>query len=60
MGYSFVVWQSVTVTDQDHPRAGQAGTVQENAREGASTVKVKFDVDGSIEAVKVEALQVLR
>lgn len=46
----FSIWQSVQVTQVDHPRFGQAGTVQSNAFPDGSYV-VKFDVDGQSEAV---------
>jgi hypothetical protein len=57
MRYS--VWQSVKVSNLDHARAGQAGTVHTVSPAHPDEVVVKFDEDGSLEAVKVEDLQAL-
>lgn len=49
----FNVWKSVSVTNPEHPRAGQAGTVfAVNAETHPDEVTVKFDADGTLEAVK--------
>lgn len=57
MRYS--VWQSVKVSNQDHPRDGQAGTVHTVNPAHPDEVVVKFDADGSTEAVSVNDLQAL-
>jgi hypothetical protein len=57
MRYS--VWQSVKVANQDHPRDGQAGTVHTVNPAHPDEVVVKFDADGSTEAVSVNDLQAL-
>lgn len=61
MNNLFSVWQSVKVTDKDHARHGQTGTVWANAPQGADTVTVKFDLNdsGSVEDVPAAAVQVL-
>ncbi|WP_310611654.1 hypothetical protein [Limnohabitans sp.] len=56
MRYS--IWQSVKVANQDHPRDGQAGTVQTVNHAHPDEVVVKFD-NGDIEAVAVADLQAL-
>jgi hypothetical protein len=53
------VWQSVKVTDKNHPRAGEAGTTQAIVQEGAETVPVKFDSAGEVIDIPVDSVQVL-
>lgn len=52
----FAIWQSVKVTTTDHHRTGQAGTVQQINPNIPDEVGVRFDSDGSIEAVNVDDL----
>lgn len=56
MRYS--VWQSVKVKTEDHPRAGQAGTVHTVNPKHPDEVVVKFD-SGDTEAVEVKDLEAL-
>lgn len=55
----FNVWQSVKVKTEDHPRAGQAGTVQETNPNNKDEVIVKFDSDGHLVSISVNDLQAL-
>lgn len=56
----FNVWQSVKVTNEEHPRAGTAGTVfATNPTTHPNEVVVKFDVDGTEEAVAIADLKTL-
>jgi hypothetical protein len=57
--YRYTPWQSVKVTEKKHERTGQAGIVQEQVKEDAETVKVKFDADGVTVAVPVDSVTVL-
>lgn len=51
------VWQSVKVTAVDHPRASEAGIVHATNQEThPDEVVVKFDLDGSLEAVAIADL----
>lgn len=52
----FNIWQSVKVTAPDHPRAGQAGTVQAINPKKPDVVGVRFDADGVTESVAVADL----
>jgi hypothetical protein len=54
MRYS--IWQSVKVTNEEHARAGQAGTVHATSLKHPDEVVVKFDVDSTEEAVAVADL----
>lgn len=54
----FNVWQSVKVLTEDHPHAGQAGTVHTVNPAHPDEVVVKFD-SGDTEAVEVKDLQAL-
>lgn len=52
------VWQSVKVINAAHPRVNTAGTVfSTNATAHPDEVVVKFDLDGTEEAVKLADLQ---
>ena len=42
----FIIWQSVQVSNQAHPRVGQAGTIQGTNPAKPDESSVKFDVDG--------------
>lgn len=59
MNKLFQVWQSVKVTDQEHPRFDHAGVVFKDAMQGDETVRVKFDADGAVVDVPVAAIRVL-
>jgi hypothetical protein len=53
----FNVWTSVKVNAIDHPRVNQAGTVHAtNKEKHPDEVVVKFDLDGSLEAVAITDL----
>lgn len=56
----FEVWTSVIVTNPDHARTGTAGTVfQRNVAKHPDSVVVKFDADGTEEAVPCVDLKAL-
>lgn len=52
----YSIWQSVKVTNDQHPRVGQAGTVHATNPHHPDEVVVKFDVDEQQEAVAVADL----
>lgn len=52
----FNIWQSVQVTNKDHERHAQAGTVQSGKLEDGSFL-VKFDADGVTEATPADDLR---
>ncbi len=52
------VWQSVKVSNPEHPRVGQAGTVQTVSPAHPDEVVVEFD-NGDIESTLVKDLEVL-
>lgn len=56
----FNVWDSVQPIADDHPRAGQAGTVHAIDPDKPDVVQVKWDLDGVIESVATESIRVLR
>lgn len=55
----FPVWTAVQVSNPDHFRAGQAGSVQGTSPDHPDEVAVKFDVDGVTAIVKVSDLKQL-
>lgn len=55
----FQVWQSVQVTNQNHARANEAGTVFAVHPDKPGEVAVKFDSDGVVAAVSVADLKAL-
>lgn len=56
----FSVWTSVKVKNEEHSRAGTAGSVHAtNVETHPDEVQVKFDADGTIESVLVADLQAL-
>lgn len=55
----YPVWTSVLVTNPDHARHGQAGTVFKTDPAKKEEVVVKFDLDGQQEAVQIADLKAL-
>lgn len=56
----FNVWTSVQVSNADHPRTKQAGTVHAtNSETHPAEVVVKFDMDGTLESVQLADLVAL-
>lgn len=56
----FEVWTPVSVINPAHARTGTAGTVQQrNLANHPDSVVVKFDADGTEEAVLVADLKAL-
>lgn len=55
----FRAWQPVKVINEEHPRAGLAGTVCGVNPEKPEQVEVNFDVDGIRELVNVDDLKSL-
>lgn len=56
----FEVWTSVKVITEGHPRFNTAGTVQQvNKTAHPDAVVVKFDLDGTEEAVALVDLKAL-
>lgn len=51
-------WTSVQVSNADHARTGQAGTVRQTSEDRAQ-VLVVFDIDGAAEWVAVADLKAL-
>jgi len=55
----FSVWQSVQVSNKEHARTGEAGTVFAVDPKKPEHVAVKFDTSGIIEDVAVADLRAL-
>ncbi|WP_422849585.1 hypothetical protein ACOYR4_11315 [Acidovorax sp. M14] len=55
----FSIWQSVQVSNPEHPRFGQAGSVQGINPETPNEVAVKFDLDSIMVVVPVADLKAL-
>lgn len=55
----FSVWQSVQVSNAEHPRAGQAGTVQATTPNNLEEVAVRFDIDNVLVVMNVADLKAL-
>lgn len=55
----FSVWNAVQVSNEAHPRMGQAGVVHAVNPNVPDEVAVRFDVDGQIVAVNVADLRAL-
>jgi kynureninase len=56
----FNVWTSVKVSSETHPRTGQAGTVHAiNQTEHPDEAVIRFDLDGTLEAVAISDLVAL-
>lgn len=55
----FSIWQAVIVSNTEHPRAGQAGTVQGINPATPEEVAVKFDLDNIMVVVPVADLKAL-
>lgn len=53
------VWTSVKVKNEEHPRAGQAGTVYATSPDNPEETAVRFDVDSAVVVVASADLQVL-
>ncbi|WP_312129361.1 hypothetical protein [Diaphorobacter nitroreducens] len=53
----FSVWSPVQVTNEDHPRFGQAGIVHAVNPAVPDEVAVRFDVDSQVVAVAVADLK---
>lgn len=53
------IWQSVQVTNEDHPRFNTAGTVQQRNPAAPDEVGVRFDADSVLEVVQVADLKSL-
>lgn len=53
------VWTSVKVKNEEHPRAGQAGTVYATSPDHPEETAVRFDVDSAVVVVASADLQVL-
>lgn len=52
------VWTPVKVTNPDHPRVGEAGTIQ-SLKQADDKYKVKFDDDEAIVLMPAADLQAL-
>ena len=59
MNKLFTPWQSVKVTDSEHPRFDHAGVVFKEALQGDATGSIRFEADGEVVAVPVAAVRVL-
>lgn len=55
----FSIWQSVQVSNPEHPRFGQAGTVQGTNPATPDEVAVKFDLDNIMVVIAVADLKAL-
>ena len=55
----FSVWNAVQVSNEEHPRAGQAGVVFATNPATPDEVAVKFDVDSIVVVVPVADLKAL-
>jgi len=56
----YSVWDQVKVSNNKHPRKGQAGVVHAVNPAVPDEVAVRFDSDGSVVAMNVADLQSLR
>lgn len=55
----FSVWQSVQVSNPEHPRFGQAGSVQATTPNNVEEVAVRFDLDSVLVVLNVADLKAL-
>lgn len=55
----FPIWASVKVTNEQHPRFGQAGCVQAINPNAPDERGVRFDLDGALEVVAIADLQAM-
>jgi len=53
------VWTSVKVKNEEHPRAGQAGTVYATSPDHPDETAVRFDADSAVVVVDTADLQAL-
>lgn len=53
------LWTPVTVSNEDHARAGQAGYVYANSPKHPDDVGVRFDADDGTEVVAIADLKTL-
>lgn len=54
---SFSVWDQVQVSNNKHPRKGQAGVIHATNPATPDEVAVKFDADGVVAVVSVADLK---